>query len=158
MIRSYFLTLSVLYVLAAPGAAAAAPQKASHKPITEITLERVGGGPQWSGHGWPQDTIVLHPIANTGSNGPDEFAGLAQWLKKSGFFSRQEGRAARLFPLDVGYLVITVSRGSERKQVFSYNGERDAELWQTEMVIRGVAATRRLEADRAAWVKKHEAL
>jgi len=145
----------VVSVLAAPAIAIASPnkvEKPSSAAITEIVLERIGGGPQWSGHGWPQDKIVLRP---QGKAEPDNFRGLAQWLLKSGFFSRKTGYDASPFPLDVGYLVITVAWGHQRKQVYSYNGTRDAELWQTEMVIRGVSATRQLQAARAEWIKKH---
>lgn len=119
-------------------------------------MERVGGGPQWSGHGWPQDKIVLRPQAKANSYPPDEFRNLAQWLQKSGFFSRKAVYIAS--PLrrgDMGYLMISVTQGDQRKRVYSYNGTRDAELWQTEMVIRGVAATRQLQAARSAWIKKH---
>lgn len=151
--------LFVASILAAPAIAMASPNKAN-KPgstaITEIVLERVGGGPQWSGDGWPQDKIVLRPQAKSALSPPDEFPRLAQWLQKSGFFVRRSGYiASPLLRGDVGYLMITAARGSQRKQVYSYNGIRDAELWQTEMVIRGVAATRQLQAARSVWIKKH---
>ncbi len=150
--------LFVTSVLAAPAVAAASPNKlakASSTAITEIVLERVGAGPQWNGHGWPQDKIVLRPETNADSYPPYEFLSLAQWLRRSGFFSRKEGYLAPQNVGDVGYLAITVERGSQRKKVYSYNGARDAELWQTEMMIRGVTATLQLRAARSAWIKKH---
>jgi hypothetical protein len=152
-------SLFVASILVAPTIAAASPDK-PNKPsatgITEIVLERVGGGPQWSGHGWSQDKIVLRPQAKANSYPPDEFRNLSQWLLKSGFFVRRSGYiASPLLRGDVGYLMITAARGSQRKQVYSYNGIRDAELWQTEMIVRGVAATRQLQAARSVWIKKH---
>ena len=128
--------------------------------ITKIVLERVGGGPQPNGHGWPQDKIVLRPQAEADIIPPDEFLNLANWLKKSGFFTRKFGYRDRasIVPSDVGYLRIIVVQGGEQKQVYSYNGQRDAELWQTEMTIRGAAAAIKLRSEQVAWLKNHPVL
>lgn len=152
-------SLLVAGILAVPAIAAASPNEPnepSPTAITKVTLERVGGGPQWSGNGWPQDKIVLRPQTKATSFAPDDFGRLAKWLLRSGFFSRKTGYVVRPFPPDVGFLAITVAWGNQHKQVYSYNEARDVELWPTEMVIRGAAATLQLQAARAAWVKKHD--
>ncbi len=139
-----------------------APAKIMSAPhpfaVTEIVLERVRGGPHPSGHGWPQDKIVLRPQAKTDLIPPDEFLNLATWLKKSGFYARKTGYSTSLKTSDIGYLRIAVMQGNKVKQVYSYNGERDAELWQTEMAIRGVAAAMNLEAQQAMWLRNHKGL
>ena len=123
--------------------------------VTKIVLERVAGGPHFSGQGWPQDKIVLRPQASNDFIPPDDFLHLANWLKKSGFFARKSGYSANLTPTDIGYLRITVIQGGKQKQVYSYNGERDSELWQTEMTIRGVASVINPKSKRVAWLRMH---
>ena len=158
--RAFFLLIIFISLLATPALAMASSSKTSDKSsserITEIRLERISGGPQFTGNGWPQDRIVLRPQTKDFSSSPDEFRRLAQWLQKSGFFTRKSGYRTSSFPSDVGYLVITAVRGSYRKQVYSYNGSRDAEFWQTEMVIRGVAETLKLQSSRSVWLKTHK--
>jgi len=152
-------SLFVAAILVAPAIATASPNKTgkpSSTAITEIVMERVGGGPQWSGNGWPQDRIILRSQTKAMPFTSNDFRNLAQWLLRSGFFSRKTGYIARPFPPDVGFLVITAAWGNQHKQVYSYNGARDAELWSTEMAIRGFAATLQLQAARSAWVKKHD--
>jgi len=152
-------SLFVAGILFAPAIATASPNRMnnpSSTAITEIVLERVGGGPQWSGHGWPQDKIILRPQTKAPPLASDDFGRLAKWLSRSGFFSRKTGYIASPFPPDVDSLVITVAWGKHHKQVYGYNGTRDAELWQTGMVIRGVAATLQLQAARTEWIKKHD--
>lgn len=57
---------------------------------------------------------------------------------------------------DAGYLTLSVVRGGQRKWVYSYNGVRDEELWQTEMNIRGTAQITRLGTARLAWIQAHK--
>lgn len=151
------LLLLVIFVLAAvslPTLAAPARKDASAS-ITEITLERVGAGPQWSGKGWPQDKIILRPSSPAVSG--DSFQRLSRWLQQSGFFSRKTGDAKLpVFLGDAGYLKITAVRGGQRKQIYSLNGLRDQELWQTEMNIRGTAQAMRLGTARLAWIQAHK--
>lgn len=109
-------------------------------PITKIVLERIGGGPRAK---WQKLYIVLRRSDSADAWEATTFDHLARWLETSSFFSRQSGYVppARLFPLDVGHLMIQVTRGGRASQVWSYNGARDDELWETEMVIRGTQAT-----------------
>lgn len=145
----FVLFLLYLCTFSSPVAAQSAP------PITEITLERIGAGPQWSGKGWPQDKIVLRPNADVDSCKTRDFRRLARWLQNSGFFSRRTGKGNR-FPLpDAALLTITAVRGGQRKTVYSYNGARDEELWPTETAIRGIAQSRELETARVAWIRRY---
>jgi hypothetical protein len=134
------------------------PPRAIGKPITQIVLERVGGGPQFK---WQIIDITLQRPADTNSQAASEFAHLSRWLETSGFFKRKSGYVdpAKLFPGDVGHLMIKVMRGGRVVQVWSYNGERDDELWETETMIRGAEATlARYKADETrmhAWNKQN---
>jgi len=112
----------------------------SSLPITQIVLERVGGGPQYE---WQKVHLVLQRPGDTDSQAAEEFAHLSRWLETSGFFTRKSGYVdpAKLFPADVGHLMIKVTRGGRVAQVWSYNGWRDGELWETETMIRGTEAT-----------------
>jgi hypothetical protein len=123
----------------ATSASSPAPTVAG-KPITQIVLERVGGGPQYP---WQKIDITLQRPADTNYQEADVFNHLSRWLETSGFFTRKSGYIdpAKLFPSDVGHLMIKVMRGDQVAQVWSYNGDRDDELWETETMIRGTEAT-----------------
>ena len=110
------------------------------KPITQIVLERVGGGPQYP---WQKIDITLQRPADTNYREAHVFNHLSHWLETSGFFVRKSGYVdpAKLSPGDVGHLMIKVIRGGQVTQVWSYNGQRDDELWETETLIRGAEAT-----------------
>jgi len=133
----------------AASASSPAPTPVAGKPITQIVLERVGGGPQYP---WQKVAITLERPADTKYPDAEVFAHLSHWLETSGFFARKSGyvEPSKLFPADVGYLMITVTRGGQVTQVWSYNGQRDDELWETETLIRGAEATiARYKADEA---------
>jgi len=154
-----YIVLLTLFLAGVSSPTVAAPsRKSAPASVTEITLERVGGGPQWSGNGWPDDKIILRPSPNAVPG--DSFHRLSRWLQASGFFSRKTGlsprRAARSIMPDAGYLALSVVRGDQRKWVYSYNGVRDEELWQTEMSIRGTAQEMKLGTARLAWIQAHK--
>ena len=160
-----FIVLVTFFLAGISSPTAAAPsRKSAPASVTEITLERVGGGPQWSGNGWPDDKIILRPSPNAVPG--DSFHRLSRWLQESGFFSRKTGSGyfsgktgdakQPVFLGDAGYLKITAVRGGQRKWVYSYNGARDKELWQTEMNIRGTAQEMKLGTARLAWIQAHK--
>jgi hypothetical protein len=151
----YAVLLSVLAAIVGRGIGgrAAPADKPSPQQITQVTLERIGGGPQPSD--LPPDKVVLRRDAMTDPVTAQSFDRLARWLQASGFFSLRGGYEAMPFPPDVGSLSITVVRNGQAKRVVSYNGSRDAALWRTEMVIRGVAAEIRVRQAQRAWMNKH---
>lgn len=143
MVKNMWLIRStVLFVLAAVACTTidgtAFVAKPSPPQVTEVTLERISGGPQPDD--LPPDKVVLRRAELSDHFTAPTFDRLAQWLQASGFFSRKGGTASAPFLPDAGSLTITVVRGGRTKQVVSFNGLRDEELWQTEMVIRGAAA------------------
>lgn len=130
-------------------ASAPTPIPGGGKPITLIVLERVGGGPQYP---WQKISIKLERPADTNYQEAEVFNHLSHWLETSGFFARKSGYAdpSQLFPADVGHLMIKVTRGEQVTQMWSYNRQRDDELWETETMIRGAEATiMRAKADEA---------
>lgn len=102
--------------------------------ITKVVLERVPGGPAYS---WQTERIVLRRPGGGDLAASAAFARLSRSLETSGFFSRRSGYVdpARLFPGDMGHLMIKVVRGGRVAQVWSYNGGRDTELSETEVAI-----------------------
>lgn len=135
---------------------AAPPRRTAPSAITQVVLERVGSGPQCP---WVKDRIVLRRPKNMNSDAGATFARLAYWLQNSGFFSRTSGYAdsSSLVPMDIGYLLIKVVRGSQVTQVWSYNGQRDEELSQTETTIRRAAAAMRPRGAKRRTRKLHKA-
>lgn len=107
-------------------------------PITQVVLERVPGGPAYD---WQSEHIVLRRPAGGDPEASAAFVRLVRFLEKSGLFTRKSGYSdpALLFPADIGYLMIEVTRGGRTFQVWSYNGLRDKELSHTEDAVRRAA-------------------
>ena len=126
-----------------PIAPSAVPFVAKGTQIAKIALER------WRGGG-PVPTSQVEHLVLRRPDGSDpweaqQFARLSDWLERSGFFSRPHASEEKrgVIMLDPSGLVITVLRGGRTFEVRNLGGQRDDELWETEMMIRGTDAAMR---------------
>ncbi|HJZ58328.1 MAG TPA: hypothetical protein VKE74_25525 [Gemmataceae bacterium] len=100
------------------------------KDITEVMIERKSGPAPPA-----KDNVHIRR-----EDQPAAFHRLATVLVRRGFFDLRDRYEPRPKPSDADSIVITVVYGKERKVVENYAGAGDDQVWEFEMLIRGVAA------------------